>query len=111
MTCWPVSARVGNVKNNDPSLIEPLKVRLAALALITRPKAATWLLAGELRHPTYTLGDLRLCHHRPGSARFDVRVPGFKAGWTVFISQRVNGGQTRARHGRFRSRPAHQHRE
>jgi putative SOS response-associated peptidase YedK len=24
MTCWPVSARVGNVKNNDPSLIEQL---------------------------------------------------------------------------------------
>jgi putative SOS response-associated peptidase YedK len=24
MTCWPVNARVGNVKNNDPSLIEPL---------------------------------------------------------------------------------------
>jgi putative SOS response-associated peptidase YedK len=23
MTCWPVSARVGNVKNNDP-LIEPI---------------------------------------------------------------------------------------
>ena len=23
MTCWPVSARVGNVKNNDLSLIEP----------------------------------------------------------------------------------------
>ena len=23
MTCWPVSARVGN-KNNDPSLIEPI---------------------------------------------------------------------------------------
>ena len=23
MTCWPVSARVGNVKNNDASLIEP----------------------------------------------------------------------------------------
>jgi putative SOS response-associated peptidase YedK len=23
MTMWPVSARVGNVKNNDPSLIEP----------------------------------------------------------------------------------------
>jgi putative SOS response-associated peptidase YedK len=22
MACWPVSARVGNVKNNDPSLIE-----------------------------------------------------------------------------------------
>jgi putative SOS response-associated peptidase YedK len=24
MTCWPVSLRVGNVKNNDPSLIEPV---------------------------------------------------------------------------------------
>jgi putative SOS response-associated peptidase YedK len=26
MSCWPVSARVGNVKNNDPSLIEPIAV-------------------------------------------------------------------------------------
>jgi putative SOS response-associated peptidase YedK len=24
MTCWPVSMRVGNVKNNEPSLIEPI---------------------------------------------------------------------------------------
>jgi len=24
MICWPVSARVGNVKNDDPSLIQPL---------------------------------------------------------------------------------------
>jgi len=24
MICWAVSARVGHVKNNDPSLIEPL---------------------------------------------------------------------------------------
>jgi putative SOS response-associated peptidase YedK len=24
MICWPVSARVGNVKNNDRSLIEPV---------------------------------------------------------------------------------------
>jgi putative SOS response-associated peptidase YedK len=24
MTCWPVSPRVGNVKNNDPALIEPI---------------------------------------------------------------------------------------
>ena len=24
MTCWPVRAQVGNVKNNDPSLIEPV---------------------------------------------------------------------------------------
>lgn len=26
MICWPVSPRVGNVKNNNPSLIEPLAV-------------------------------------------------------------------------------------
>jgi hypothetical protein len=26
MTCWPVSQRVGSVKNNDPSLIEPIAV-------------------------------------------------------------------------------------
>ena len=24
MVCWPVSARVGNVRNNDSSLIEPV---------------------------------------------------------------------------------------
>jgi putative SOS response-associated peptidase YedK len=24
MICWPVSARVGNVKNNDPDLVEPI---------------------------------------------------------------------------------------
>ena len=24
MTCWPVSQRVGDVKNNDPSLIGPV---------------------------------------------------------------------------------------
>ena len=24
MICWPVSPRVNNVKNNDPSLIEPI---------------------------------------------------------------------------------------
>jgi hypothetical protein len=24
MTCWPVSSRVGNVKNNDPSLVDPV---------------------------------------------------------------------------------------
>jgi putative SOS response-associated peptidase YedK len=27
MVWWPVSARVGNVKNNDPSLIEPITLR------------------------------------------------------------------------------------
>ena len=29
MTCWPVSTRVGNVKNNDPSLIEPIVLPLS----------------------------------------------------------------------------------
>jgi putative SOS response-associated peptidase YedK len=24
ITCWPVSSRVGNINNNDPSLIEPM---------------------------------------------------------------------------------------
>jgi putative SOS response-associated peptidase YedK len=24
MTCWAASARVGNVENNDPSLIDPI---------------------------------------------------------------------------------------
>jgi putative SOS response-associated peptidase YedK len=27
MTCSPVSPRVGNVKNNDPSLIEPISAQ------------------------------------------------------------------------------------
>jgi putative SOS response-associated peptidase YedK len=26
MICWPVSARVGSVKNNDPSLGEPINL-------------------------------------------------------------------------------------
>ena len=29
MTCWAVSPRVGNVKNNDPSLIEPIAAETA----------------------------------------------------------------------------------
>jgi hypothetical protein len=29
MVAWPVGPRVGNVKNNDPSLIEPLAVAIA----------------------------------------------------------------------------------
>ena len=24
MTCWPVTTHVGNVKNNDPALVEPI---------------------------------------------------------------------------------------
>jgi putative SOS response-associated peptidase YedK len=27
MICWPVSARVGNVKNNDPMPIEPITLQ------------------------------------------------------------------------------------
>jgi putative SOS response-associated peptidase YedK len=27
MICWPVSARVGNVKNNDPGLIQPIDLQ------------------------------------------------------------------------------------
>jgi putative SOS response-associated peptidase YedK len=27
MICWPVSARVGSVKNNDASLIEPVTLQ------------------------------------------------------------------------------------
>jgi putative SOS response-associated peptidase YedK len=27
MICWPVSTRVGSVKNNDPTLIEPLTLQ------------------------------------------------------------------------------------
>jgi len=27
MTCWPVSPRVGNVKNNDPRLIESVAMQ------------------------------------------------------------------------------------
>jgi len=27
MIAWPVSARVGNVKNNDPALIEPIALQ------------------------------------------------------------------------------------
>jgi putative SOS response-associated peptidase YedK len=39
MTCWHVSARVGNVKNNEPSLIEPLTaaelgVRIECVSLV-----------------------------------------------------------------------------
>jgi putative SOS response-associated peptidase YedK len=26
MTCWPLGPRVGNVKNNDPSLVAPITV-------------------------------------------------------------------------------------
>jgi putative SOS response-associated peptidase YedK len=31
MVAWSVSPRVGNVKNNDPSLIEPISANPAAL--------------------------------------------------------------------------------
>jgi hypothetical protein len=31
MAAWPVSARVGNVRNNDPSLIEPIELTAAQI--------------------------------------------------------------------------------
>jgi hypothetical protein len=31
MTYWPVSARVGNVKNNEPSLIGPISAQLTCV--------------------------------------------------------------------------------
>jgi putative SOS response-associated peptidase YedK len=36
MTCWPVSPRVGNVRNNEPSLIEPV----SAVGLFPSPTEA-----------------------------------------------------------------------
>src|SRR5215472_5830741 len=36
MTCWPVSSRVGNVKNNDPSLIADCRWCLLAQAVTER---------------------------------------------------------------------------
>ena len=41
MTCWPVSTRVGNVKNSDPSLIERVSSWGAARSL-------TLTIAGEV---------------------------------------------------------------
>jgi putative SOS response-associated peptidase YedK len=29
MTTWPVSARIGNVRRNDPSLIQPIELAAA----------------------------------------------------------------------------------
>jgi SOS response associated peptidase (SRAP) len=31
MTAWPVSSRVGNIKNNDPGLIEPIAAHSKAV--------------------------------------------------------------------------------
>ena len=36
MVAWPVSTRVGNVKNNDPSLMEP------ATRICRRSRIAVW---------------------------------------------------------------------
>jgi hypothetical protein len=42
MICWPVSARVGNVKNNDPSLSDPV----AAAKALSRSgrRSSTWTI-------------------------------------------------------------------
>ena len=45
VTCWPVSVRIGNVKNNDPSLIEPLAAGGWALT-------STWS-AADYPEPSY----------------------------------------------------------
>jgi hypothetical protein len=37
MTCWPVSQRVGNVKNNDASLIEPVASAVDAIPIKCEP--------------------------------------------------------------------------
>jgi hypothetical protein len=37
MICWPVNARVGNVKNNDASLIEPINA-----AFVNEAGEVTW---------------------------------------------------------------------
>jgi putative SOS response-associated peptidase YedK len=50
MICWAVSARVGNVKNNDPSLIEPIRGRVGTQrAAETRPRPRA------MREPTYCI--------------------------------------------------------
>jgi hypothetical protein len=36
MVAWPVSPRVGNVKNNDPSLIEPFSALASSLVVEIR---------------------------------------------------------------------------
>ena len=45
MICWPVSARVGNVRNNDSSLIEP--VAAAKTPGLPRRNLSTWTLIGR----------------------------------------------------------------
>jgi hypothetical protein len=37
MICWPVSPRVGSVKNNDPSLVEPIVLSECARCGLQRP--------------------------------------------------------------------------
>jgi putative SOS response-associated peptidase YedK len=39
MTCWPVSPRVGNVKNNDPSLIERIFTEFSGRAFTPSARA------------------------------------------------------------------------
>jgi hypothetical protein len=53
MTCWPVSARVGNVKNNDPSLIARAKPYASG-----RSVALRWVNARAVISPQMFFGRL-----------------------------------------------------
>ena len=62
MICWPVSPRVGNVKNNDPSLIEPGFIVSARRCGLRRS------VIGFCRHPGS--GALKPCRKRKSHKRF-----------------------------------------
>jgi hypothetical protein len=58
MTCWPVSARVGDVRNNDASHIEPWRpvrdaCRDARARLATICHLFDWLVAARLCRSTW----------------------------------------------------------
>jgi hypothetical protein len=54
--CWPMSARVGNVKNNDPSLIEPVPHRDHSGAM----RSAIRSMERSTIHPMSCSGDDRV---------------------------------------------------
>jgi len=63
MVCWPVSQRVGNVKNNDPSLIEPIK-RARPFPIIGGAGVALLLNVRNGRFCGYTAFYLRISMDR-----------------------------------------------
>jgi hypothetical protein len=65
MTCWPVNTRVGNVKNNDPSLIEPISAQMTlprslamVLILLALGGCAQMATGRDSRHMV-AMGDIR----------------------------------------------------